>query len=721
MAHRTVLSHRAADRTRFRRLALATIGVITLTASTAHAQEFVYLLNSAGPNIQVSRCAFIPGGCVGRLTTIDLAGGEELGTESLGLPTFDSVVATVDGRTLLWPIWGGRVDGFDRVTRETRVVLPASPESNVIDDLVLVRAPNQDIFYRIGNGAIDVFDLDGALGSIAITETSRRALAITADGARGYMLTTRGVGVIDLIGQVQASTIALPAGFRQSIAVAPDGSMVFVVSSGTDSPNPVTLYRIDPAASAIVGTRTLQSSGEIVVSRDGQYVWLAQGGSVRKLDAGTLTELARVALNGFAGGMTFSPDGARLLIATNTGLEVIDTALATATRRVARDPSSSLRPPVILPASAPCQFVATPRTVNAPVEGGGFSITVPAQTGCFWNVSRPDTDTWVRDVAPATGSGAGTIGFTLQFNSSSQPRIGSLLIAGQSIAIVQAAETIPPGVPDAPSGLTVDLTSGPTAIVRWTPGGGVPATGYLIEAGSASGDRDIASVLLGPATTLTAGPLANQRYYVRVKAVNGAGAGPASNEVVIDPFATPQAIINAQMRWHSPAEGVFSWDETIHSSVQFEIDVPSVAGSPSLPSFTARTRQLTVRREWLAPATYRVQIRGTNVIGETGPFMPFGPAFLLAACGSPPSAPSISTLEVNGPLVTLAMTAASRDPFDAFRIAVGRSPGASDVGIVDVVSSVVSAPLPSGQYYIRIATVNACGMSGSSEQTFIVP
>jgi predicted phage tail protein len=88
------------------------------------------------------------------------------------------------------------------------------------------------------------------------------------------------------------------------------------------------------------------------------------------------------------------------------------------------------------------------------------------------------------------------------------------------------------GSPQAPTNLIAG-GSGATVDLRWTaPTGGYPETGYIIEAGSAPGLSDLATIRLGDVTrfTTTAPPGV---YYVRVRAVNASGAGYASNEIVV--------------------------------------------------------------------------------------------------------------------------------------------------------------------------------------------
>jgi len=91
-----------------------------------------------------------------------------------------------------------------------------------------------------------------------------------------------------------------------------------------------------------------------------------------------------------------------------------------------------------------------------------------------------------------------------------------------------------PGTPQAPTAL-ISVGSGGRVDLRWTASaGGYAAAGYVIEAGSAPGLADLASLRVGNVTrfTTTAPPGV---YYVRVRGYNERGNSLPSNEVVIRP------------------------------------------------------------------------------------------------------------------------------------------------------------------------------------------
>jgi predicted RNA-binding protein with TRAM domain len=85
--------------------------------------------------------------------------------------------------------------------------------------------------------------------------------------------------------------------------------------------------------------------------------------------------------------------------------------------------------------------------------------------------------------------------------------------------------------PAAPTNLVVTVT-GSTVALTWTAPPGV-VFGYRLEAGTAPGLSNVASSLVGTATTFTATAVPAGTYYVRVRAVGDDGEGPASNEATV--------------------------------------------------------------------------------------------------------------------------------------------------------------------------------------------
>jgi hypothetical protein len=96
--------------------------------------------------------------------------------------------------------------------------------------------------------------------------------------------------------------------------------------------------------------------------------------------------------------------------------------------------------------------------------------------------------------------------------------------------VVTVNGTVP--LTEAPTALTATVT-GRVVVISWAPPltGGTPA-GYRLEAGYAPGAANAALVpTTAPGLTATGVPAAT--YYVRVRAFNAAGLGPATGDIVV--------------------------------------------------------------------------------------------------------------------------------------------------------------------------------------------
>jgi hypothetical protein len=130
---------------------------------------------------------------------------------------------------------------------------------------------------------------------------------------------------------------------------------------------------------------------------------------------------------------------------------------------------------------------------------------------------------WVGAVSSVTGTlPPGTYSFTISTDGLSR-------LAGADFTVEGGSPGVPPGVPAMP----IVTLSGQFVTLNWAaPVSGGAVIDYQLEAGSAPGASNIAIVrTVAPTLSATAPP---GIYYVRVRARNAAGLGPASPEVVID-------------------------------------------------------------------------------------------------------------------------------------------------------------------------------------------
>jgi chitodextrinase len=88
-------------------------------------------------------------------------------------------------------------------------------------------------------------------------------------------------------------------------------------------------------------------------------------------------------------------------------------------------------------ASSSCTYTISPPTASLPASGGTGSVAVTAGTGCAWTATTGGLG-WITITSGASGSGNGTVSYSVAANSSASPRTGTLTIAGQTFTVSQA-------------------------------------------------------------------------------------------------------------------------------------------------------------------------------------------------------------------------------------------------------------------------------------------
>jgi len=121
-----------------------------------------------------------------------------------------------------------------------------------------------------------------------------------------------------------------------------------------------------------------------------------------------------------------------------------------------------------------CVYAVNPLTVSAPTApataaGGIGSITVSTIAGCAWTAASNSSFLTI-NAGSSSGTGNGTVSYTVAANTTSSARTGTMTIAGQTVTVNQAAGTacayaLNPtsgGVPNAggSGSFTVSTTSG---------------------------------------------------------------------------------------------------------------------------------------------------------------------------------------------------------------------------------------------------------------------
>ncbi len=83
-----------------------------------------------------------------------------------------------------------------------------------------------------------------------------------------------------------------------------------------------------------------------------------------------------------------------------------------------------------------CTFGITPGGQSFAASGGTGTVAVTAASGCGW--SATSSEPWITITSGASGSGNGSVGFTVAANAITAQRVGTLVVAGHSFTVTQA-------------------------------------------------------------------------------------------------------------------------------------------------------------------------------------------------------------------------------------------------------------------------------------------
>ena len=190
-------------------------------------------------------------------------------------------------------------------------------------------------------------------------------------------------------------------------------------------------------------------------------------------------------------------------------------------------------------------------------------------------------------------------------------RILSFLLAVLFCGDVVRAQS----VPGAPQNLSAFVSADGRVFLSWSSVSG-PVTTYVVEVGSAPGSSNLAVFMTGNATPgFNASAVPPGTYFVRVRAGNASGVGPASNEVRVDVLPSPCVAPRPPTSLTATVAGT-----SVTLGWSIDVSVTSIvleAGTaPSLSNvFVGHIGRRTSITATAAPGTYAVRVRAQNACG----------------------------------------------------------------------------------------------------------
>lgn len=380
-------------------------------------------------------------------------------------------------------------------------------------------------------------------------------------------------------------------------------------------------------------------------------------------------------------------------------------------------------------------FDAASTAAGSTVAGGDVSVqgTEALISGAFatvgglvrLGVARVDTTTgaptsWEPNLgAPPTG-GFGTIilpGADVTIIGGGRLQLSDNLLNGLSLWVEPSAQR-----PLPPTGFTGEVV-GDQVTVRWQPSPmGLPATAYILEAGSGRGLANLATLNVGLALSFSAPGIPAGTYYLRVRAVTPLGTSAPTDDLVLtvgggagctSPPAPPLGPLvevdgsTISMLWF-PTTG------SVPSS--YVLQAGSGHGLSNLANLDVGNVQ-TLVVPGVPPGIYFIRVAARNACG-----MGIGPDVLVNVGNvpAPPGAPlGLTGTAVNGN-VTLTWTAPG-GTVTSYQLEAGSAAGSTNIAAIAVGgTSFAVGGVPPGVYFLRVRAVNAVGVSPPSNEFVLV-
>ena len=183
-----------------------------------------------------------------------------------------------------------------------------------------------------------------------------------------------------------------------------------------------------------------------------------------------------------------------------------------------------------VPIVLPCTFTISPTAKSFTESGGDGSVTVTTSNECDWTATSHAS--WIIITSGSSGSGSGTVGYSVVPNGGTARRTGTMTISGHTFTVTQATSTA--DIPSAPTGVTASAGDGQVSI-SWSAVS--DATSYNIYWSTTSGVTKTSGTKIADTTSPYShtGLTNGTTYYYVVTAVNSAGESAESSEVSAAP------------------------------------------------------------------------------------------------------------------------------------------------------------------------------------------
>jgi uncharacterized repeat protein (TIGR01451 family) len=559
--------------------------------------------------------------------------------------------------------------------------------------------PSQSINANTVAGplAFTVADIDDAATDLTVSATSSNQALVTDAGiALGGSGSNRVVTITPLADAHGQTTIILTVNDGEAST-----STEFVVQVAQAADQAPTLEGLVDVAMDESATHTLTLTIDDDATEPSALVVTATSSNQTLLPNASLV----LGGSGAARTLTFSPTAEQSGGATVT-VTVSDGALTTTRTAIVTVAVASVpQPPTELNATVLGNAVTLnwlePTAGSAPrfyVIGGGIA---PGLT------TLPVIDTPTRVTSWTQTLPAGIYFFRVR----SANRVGTSIPSNE----VRVVVTSPVAIAGPPTGFAMDI-EGLRARASWNRPASGAATIWQIELGSMVGASDRGVFALPSGITTGSGVLAPGEYAARIRGLNAAGAGQASNEVrfrvgdvpACDPLRAP-VLLPATVRdrvvtlgWRLPVDTGVSTYRLLIGSVPGAGDL-AIVDLPAATAFVATA----------PPGSYHVTVLATNACGAIAAS---NPIVVDVAAIDPPANMRAAVIGPNR--VGLAWSAVTGAR--SYVLEAGFAPGRRDLSFATAATGIVFNDVPAGTYHVRVRAVGVRGETSAPSGEIVV-
>jgi hypothetical protein len=277
-----------------------------------------------------------------------------------------------------------------------------------------------------------------------------------------------------------------------------------------------------------------------------------------------------------------------------------------------------------------CFYSISPTTQSVVAGGGTGTVTVTTSAGCAW--TGVSNASWITVTSGASGSGNGSVGYTVAANPTTALRTGTVTIAGQTFTVSQPGTGCSYAISPASQSVAAGGTTGSVAVTSganctWTgvsnagwitvtsgaSGSGNGSVGYSVAANTATASRTGTLTIGGQTFTVTQAGVAICSFSISPTSLSAAASG-ATGTVAVTASAGCGWTAISTATWISITSNAAG---TGNGSISYAVAANSTT-SPRTGTMSVAGQTFTVQQAASAACTYTISPTIQSVVAGGG-------------------------------------------------------------------------------------------------------